>query len=364
MTAAANTTALARSYYSAMANGDMRGDQVSLLLVSEAELISAGLWQKAPEILQEIRQMLCSGQDGWSSKAILAPTDEQTAEFLDLTSETRRRYEGISFDYKLNVLSALAENGVGFKAVGANVLNQDQGLPRACALYVLYDRLNMQPRTIIRSALLSALRTAAYACIVRELCRARVVALLGSGQIACTLARLWALLECAELEEIRVYSPNIRIEQFRVGVGPAPYRLVRAGSAKDAVIGADMLVTATTSSIPVFDSSWLGPAVHVNLGGHEAPFAFVDRCARAGSIIVDTLEGTLQRGTQSLAIWLSQHDPPPTGLRVHTFTASDWDVLDRPWHVSCVGRADLDVAVALHAEVLARRAGLGQVVML
>ncbi|MBO8190129.1 NAD(P)-binding domain-containing protein [Streptomyces oryzae] len=340
-------------------------DQVPLLLLSEDDLVASGLWNRTAEITDLVGRILCSPQEGWYSKAAVAPTNEEAAEFLRIPDETRSLYEGVTFDYKLNVLTALSRNGAGFKAIGANTLNHQQGLPRACALYVLYDRLTARPRTIIRSTLLSALRTAACACVVRDLCEARVVGVLGSGHIASTLVRLWAMQDRSELQEVRIYSPHLDAEKLRAAVGPTPYPLLDAHSAREAVTGADMLVTATTATRPVFSSSWVAPdAVQVNFGGYEAPLDFVDRCFHSGSVIVDTLEGTLHRGGQSLSLWWAGQDTPPATDRIQDFAAADRSRLDRPWHVNCVGRPDLDVALAQWSESLAREAGRGRTVAL
>ncbi|MFJ6742806.1 NAD(P)-binding domain-containing protein [Streptomyces sp. NPDC091279] len=253
----------------------------------------------------------------------------------------------------------------GFKAVGANALNRVRGLPRACALYVLYDPATVRPTALVRSTLLSSLRTAAYACVVRDRCRAEVVGILGSGDIARTLARLWARLDGPGPREVRLYSPHLRADALTTAIGPTPYRLVTARCPEDAVQGADLLVTATTAAAPVFSGSWLDDdAVHVNLGGHEAPLAFVERCARSGALIADDLEGTLRRGVQSLAIWWAGQDPARARPAVHDFTDAPWDTRRRPWHVNCVGRPDLDVALARWAVALAHEAGHGQVVTL
>ncbi|MEV7424440.1 NAD(P)-binding domain-containing protein [Streptomyces sp. NPDC091212] len=341
------------------------GDRVPLVLVSETDLLDSGLWDHTSEIVLLTERTLRSRSQGWRGKAVLAPSNEQTAELLQLSPEARHGHLGLDFDYKLNVLAALSREAAGFKAVGANALNRSLGLSRACALYVLYDPATMRPTALVRSTLLSSLRTAAYACIVRERCRAQVVAILGSGDIARTLARLWAHLDGPGPREVRICSPHLRAAAVTAAIGPTPYRLVTTRSPEDAVKGADLLVTATTAATPVFSGSWLNDdIVHVNLGGHEAPLAFVEQCARGGTLIADDLAGTLRRGVQSLAVWWAGQDPAPTGIPVHDFTTDSWDTLERPWHVNCVGRADLDVALAQWALSLAQHAGHGQSITL
>jgi alanine dehydrogenase len=62
------------------------------------------------------------------------------------------------------------------------------------------------------------------------------------------------------------------------------FPVVAVGSAQEAVRGADIIVTSTTSTDPVLDGSWLAPGMHVNAIGanfpqkHELDGAAIRRC--------------------------------------------------------------------------------------
>ncbi len=67
------------------------------------------------------------------------------------------------------------------------------------------------------------------------------------------------------LSEVRVWSPH------RAGVFAERFGVRAAASAQDAVVGADVVVVATTSKTPVLRGDWLSPGTHVNAVGASRP---------------------------------------------------------------------------------------------
>ena len=92
----------------------------------------------------------------------------------------------------------------------------------------------------------------------------RVAGLIGSGWQAD--AQIMALDSVRELEEIRVYSPTQgHSEALCQRVQPlVDAKLKPVGSAREAVIGCDIVAASTNSLDPVFDGEWLVPGQHVN----------------------------------------------------------------------------------------------------
>ena len=135
---------------------------------------------------------------------------------------------------------------------------------------------------------LGPLRTGAIGGVaVKHLSRpdSRVLALIGSGTQART--QLEAALEVREIERVRVYSrtPAHRRafaeemgERLEIEIQPVT-------AAKDAVRGADVVITATTATRPVLDAEWLKDGAHVSTlgpkakGSHEIPMELADRAA-------------------------------------------------------------------------------------
>ena len=118
------------------------------------------------------------------------------------------------------------------------------------------------------------------------------VALIGTGWQAATQAL--AVSRVLEIRELRVFSRDYerrsgfaREQQDHLGV-----KTVAAASAELAVRGADVVITVTTSSTPVFEADWVEPHATVVAAGSnyrnraEIPAGLV---GRAGTIVVDQL---------------------------------------------------------------------------
>jgi ornithine cyclodeaminase/alanine dehydrogenase-like protein (mu-crystallin family) len=122
---------------------------------------------------------------------------------------------------------------------------------------------------------------------------ARVVGIVGTGLQART--QLEAVALARKLELVRAYGRDAaRRETFakemsaRIGVRVAP-----AASAEEAVRGADIVVTSTTSSKPVVEGKWLERGAHVNaIGVNFAEKAEIDAegVERADVIAADSVE--------------------------------------------------------------------------
>jgi ornithine cyclodeaminase/alanine dehydrogenase-like protein (mu-crystallin family) len=100
-----------------------------------------------------------------------------------------------------------------------------------------------------------------------------------------------ALRLVRQLEEIRVWSPTKEhATQFAKEIGAI------AVSAEDAVRGADVVVTATSSTTPVLNGSWLKAGCHVNAVGACRPDwrELDDDAMRENRIFVDSREGAMK----------------------------------------------------------------------
>lgn len=92
----------------------------------------------------------------------------------------------------------------------------------------------------------------------------RRIGVLGSrGQARCQLLACKAVLPT--LEEARVYSPNSENRtRFAEEMTELLDMEVQAvGSARQAIQGADVLISVTNSNVPTFDGNWLEPGVHL-----------------------------------------------------------------------------------------------------
>jgi ornithine cyclodeaminase/alanine dehydrogenase-like protein (mu-crystallin family) len=90
-----------------------------------------------------------------------------------------------------------------------------------------------------------------------------VLAILGSGVQA--RSHLEALRMVRSFRDVRVWSPkNASVFAARHGVRPV-------SSAEDAVRGADVIVVATMSRVPVLSGAWLSAGAHINAVGAVRP---------------------------------------------------------------------------------------------
>ena len=142
----------------------------------------------------------------------------------------------------------------------------NQGVHTHHALIHLFKPETGEPLVVMDGRLITEERTAAVSAVAtKHLARpdASVLALIGSGVQA--RSHLKALSLVRAFREIRVWSPR-HAEAFAREFG------VRAtGSAEEAVRGADVIVTATTSKLPVVQGEWLAPGALINAVGAPRP---------------------------------------------------------------------------------------------
>jgi ornithine cyclodeaminase len=147
--------------------------------------------------------------------------------------------------------------------------NPARGLDSHQGTVTLFDGQVGAPRAVLDASAVTAVRTAAVSAVAtRVLARedARVLAILGAGVQA--RAHLQALVPVREFEEVRVFAPN-QAHARAVANG----RATVVASAEDAVRGADVVVTATSSREPVVRRKWFVPGAHVNAVGASVPSA-------------------------------------------------------------------------------------------
>jgi ornithine cyclodeaminase/alanine dehydrogenase-like protein (mu-crystallin family) len=163
----------------------------------------------------------------------------------------------------------------GLKAVCVMPGNPARGLDAHQGLVTLFDGETGSPVAILDAAAVTEIRTAAVSAVAtRALARpqARVLAILGAGTQA--RAHLQALTLDGQFEQVRLYSPRPDRARELAASGASQGPAVQvAGSAQEALDGADVVVTATSSREPVLRRAWLTPGAHVNAVGASTPAA-------------------------------------------------------------------------------------------
>jgi ornithine cyclodeaminase/alanine dehydrogenase-like protein (mu-crystallin family) len=149
---------------------------------------------------------------------------------------------------------------------------------------------------LIEANYLGQVRTGAASGLATRLMAredARTAGIVGTGLQARTQLEATALAR--KLEQVQAFSRDAsRREQFanemttRLGLPVIP-----VATAEEAVRGADILITSTTSTKPVVEGRWLAPGVHINaIGVNFAEKREVDAevVARCDVIAADSVE--------------------------------------------------------------------------
>jgi ornithine cyclodeaminase/alanine dehydrogenase-like protein (mu-crystallin family) len=191
----------------------------------------------------------------------------------------------------LGLMPALTPDGLGLKAVTFFPSNAKRGIATHMATIFLVDPETGAPLAIMDGRLITEMRTAAVSAAATKLLAppdAKVLAILGSGVQAHSHAEALRLVR--RFQEIRVWSPTREhAERFAKEIG------AKATSAEEAVRGADVIVTATSSKTPVLHGLWLKPGCHVNVVGASRPdWREVDDDAMANVVFVDSREGAMK----------------------------------------------------------------------
>jgi thiomorpholine-carboxylate dehydrogenase len=188
-------------------------------------------------------------------------------------------------------MAAFTPDGLGLKAVTFYPSNAERGIPTHMATIFLVDPQTGTPLAIMDGRLITEMRTAAVSAAATKLLAspdAKVLAILGSGVQA--RSHVEALRLVRQFEKIRVWSPTFEhAKRFAEEIGGT------AVSAEQAVRGADVVVTVTSSKTPVLKGAWLKPGCHVNAVGACRPdWRELDDEAMSNVVFVDSREGAMK----------------------------------------------------------------------
>jgi ornithine cyclodeaminase/alanine dehydrogenase-like protein (mu-crystallin family) len=161
---------------------------------------------------------------------------------------------------------------------------------------VLYDAAEGELKAIIvgeitcselpNNVAVTGLRTAATSAVGTDLlARPDATSLALFGAAGQAKNHLLALMQVRKLSSVKVYSRNPdNRNKFADEMGPVTnLNITPVASPEEAVRGVDIVLTATNSSIPVFDGNWLQPGQHVttivgsNVGLVKGGFAATKR---------------------------------------------------------------------------------------
>lgn len=153
--------------------------------------------------------------------------------------------------------------------------NPKRGLDTHLGAVILHSGETGEPLAILNASAITAIRTAAVSAVATRLLAredASVLAIIGTGAQGKSHRR--AIPVVRPIHEIRMCG--------------------RGDNVEEAVRGADVIVTATSSREPILRREWLSPGVHINAVGSSIAAAreLDSATVAASSLFVDRREST------------------------------------------------------------------------
>jgi ornithine cyclodeaminase/alanine dehydrogenase-like protein (mu-crystallin family) len=162
----------------------------------------------------------------------------------------------------------------GLKAICITPANPAAGLDTHQGVVLLSSGATGEPVAVVNASAVTEIRTAAVSVVATELLArpdADELAVIGTGVQA--RAHILALDGARQLSQIRVAGREPeRAERFAASLRGQTAAPVKAClSAREAVAGAGIIVTATSSAEPVLHRDWIEAGTHINAVGACLP---------------------------------------------------------------------------------------------
>jgi ornithine cyclodeaminase/alanine dehydrogenase-like protein (mu-crystallin family) len=152
--------------------------------------------------------------------------------------------------------------------------NPARGLDAHMGVVVLLDGQTGSLRAVADASAITAIRTAAVSAVaIRALARpeAETLAIIGTGVQATRHLQAVPLVRPIRVARIAGRTPE-RARTFIDQLQPScAFPLCAAASPEEAVRGADIVVTATSSRTPVVERAWIAPGAHLCAVGASRP---------------------------------------------------------------------------------------------
>lgn len=258
---------------------------------------------------------------------------------------------------------AMIGGAKGMAALGVKIQTTHR---KSCpeTMLALFDAKLGGLTCLMKAAYLDQIRCGASGAVaIKTLARmdAQTVGILGSGSQARMQLRGAVLVR--NLKSIKVFSPTRENrESFaREMAGETGLEVHAVNTAQEAVVGADLILLATTAREPILEAEWISPGAHINAMG--ATFlgkveVHPDVFLKTGLVVVDHREsarleaGDLVEPIESGALhWRDIHDLGPLLVgRYEGRTSEDQITLFKGVGLAvcdvCLGQAVLERALA------------------
>lgn len=331
----------------------MSNHEVDFNYFSQEHLLNAGCFDMRL-IVEVVEQTLLDFEKG----SIMFP--EKIVQIFDQRTQER-----------INCLPAtmLDEKICGMKWVSVFPENpRKYDLQNLSAIFVLSEIEHGFPVAVMDGTLASNMRVGAVGAVAaKHLAKkdAETIGFIGAGEQAkmhllamkvvrptLKVCRVSALTSAEEQEFIDQLAPIVPDMEF----------IAANGNAKEAMEGADILVTATSAQAPLLKAEWVKPgAFYSHVGGWEDEYAVV---SQSDKIVCDDWQ-TVTHRTQTLSRMykeglIGNHD---LHADLHELVSGDKpgrESDEERIYFNAVGLSFLDVAIALTMYKRAKAAGEGQ----
>lgn len=172
---------------------------------------------------------------------------------------------------RFTIKSASDASLTGVKVGSYFPTNDAAGLPRHSSIILLFDHTKGRIGAIVEGGRLNAYRTAAADAVATDVLarpEAGVLALFGTGHQAGYEAQ--ALARIRPLSRILVVGRSAEKAEAFVAYLRAQGLPAERAEAEAACCSADIIVTATTARVPLFQANWVLPGTHVSTMGSDA----------------------------------------------------------------------------------------------
>jgi len=253
----------------------------------------------------------------------------------------------------------------GAKVVSVNPGNADAGLPVIHAVVLILDPVTGRAKALMDGTWLTALRTGAVGGLAADLLARRdadVVALFGASVQART--QLEAVRCVRDIREVRIVSQTgasaTALAEELEGVEAR-----RVDDPSEAIAGADIVITATSSSSPVFPGRLIEPGTHVTgVGSFTTSMREVDTdLIRRARVIVDQRDAIMEEAGDIVGPILDgEVDESIMAAEIGEIVLGEAEGRRHEAEITffkSVGNAVQDVAVAALVMDAAEREGLG-----
>ena len=163
---------------------------------------------------------------------------------------------------------------IGIKIASGFYDNHKIGLPPGIAVILLMDLKTSMPLAIMDGTYVTAYRTGAAGAVAAKVLARKdteTIGVIGAGTQA--RMQILALREIFSLKEVKVWDiDNVAKEIYSIemskqlNITVSPVKNIR-----DAVIGSDIVVTATPSKKALVMKDWIKQGIHINSIGADAP---------------------------------------------------------------------------------------------